>query len=522
MDVRLVLISHTNVGKTSLARTLLRRDVGEIIDAAHTTLENQQHVLAEAPDGDRLILWDTPGFGNSARLRERLEKHDAPLGWFLSQVWDRFTDQSLWCSQQAMAAVRDEGDLVLYLVNASEDPEFASYIGTELDILAWLEVPVLVLLNQLPPNGRRADRDRMEKAWRTALDRQPVRDVLALDAFERCWIDESRLLVRAAELLAPTQGAALQRLLPHWQATQLDRFDAALDVLADTWAAIAIDREPLSRGQSNRIGRAAGLKRLAGRLEQRIRELEARLVAIEGLEGESARRVEGALTATRDHGDRPTPGSGAAGGALVGAGAGAALDLLFAGLTFGVFTALGASLSAAAGWSWCWQAVDRRTLGWSSAFVADLAIELVSRYLAVIHHGRARGRYDGSALDSWRVPAAAAVAALPAAVGRVTALVDRTRIDADEARRQAMTTMHTLVTRVLLDDYPEARWILDRPDPTAGSAGPAGSAGSESRTVQAESRKAEQQTPRSAAGKATDRPAGAGSEHASDRDTRNP
>ena len=476
MDVRLVLISHTNVGKTSLARTLLRRDVGEIVDAAHTTLENQRHVLAEAPDGDRLILWDTPGFGNSARLRQRLEQHDAPLGWFLSQVWDRFTDQSLWCAQQAMAAVREGGDLVLYLVNASEDPEFASYIGTELDILAWLEVPVLVLLNQLPPNARRADRSRLETAWREALDRPPVRDVLALDAFERCWIDESRLLVRAAELLAPEQNAALQRLLPHWQATQLERFDAALKALAQTWAAVALDREPLSRGQSNRIGRAAGLKRLAERLQQRLGELESRLVTIEGLEGESARRVEAALTATRDHGDRPTPGSGAAGGALVGAGAGAALDLLFAGLTFGVFTALGASLSAAAGFSWCWQTVDRRTIGWTSAFVEDLAVELVSRYLAIIHHGRARGRFDGGALDSWRVPAAAAVAAQQAAVGRVTALVDRTRIDAAQARRLAMATMHTLVTGVLLDDYPEARWILDRPDRPRASGADTGAA----------------------------------------------
>ena len=160
MEVRLVLISHTNVGKTSLARTLLRRDVGEIVDAAHTTLENQRHLLIEHGD-DRLVLWDTPGFGNSARLRDRLQQRDRPLGWFLGEVWDRFRDQSLWCAQQAMRAVREDGDLVLYLVNASENPRFATYIDTELEILEWLEVPVLVLLNQLPPNGRRADRARM-------------------------------------------------------------------------------------------------------------------------------------------------------------------------------------------------------------------------------------------------------------------------------------------------------------------------------------------------------------------------
>ena len=51
-------ISHTNVGEP-LARTLLRRDVGEIVDATHTTLDNHKHVLEETEDG-ALVLWDTP------------------------------------------------------------------------------------------------------------------------------------------------------------------------------------------------------------------------------------------------------------------------------------------------------------------------------------------------------------------------------------------------------------------------------------------------------------------------------
>ena len=134
-DVQLVLISHTNVGKTSLARTLLRRDVGEVVDATHTTLENQRHLLGEAGE-DRLILWDTPGFGDTARLKRRLEQADAPLPALLAATWDRIADRTLWCAQQAMLAVRDEADLVLYLVNASEDPEFASYVEIELEILA--------------------------------------------------------------------------------------------------------------------------------------------------------------------------------------------------------------------------------------------------------------------------------------------------------------------------------------------------------------------------------------------------
>ena len=91
--VRLSLISHTNVGKTTLARTLLKRDVGDVRDAAHVTELAERYVLIETPEGDVLELWDTPGFGDSARLLRRLRQSSNPFGWFLSQVWDRYTDR---------------------------------------------------------------------------------------------------------------------------------------------------------------------------------------------------------------------------------------------------------------------------------------------------------------------------------------------------------------------------------------------------------------------------------------------
>ena len=37
LRIHLSLVSHTNIGKTTLARTLLMRDVGEVADRAHVT-----------------------------------------------------------------------------------------------------------------------------------------------------------------------------------------------------------------------------------------------------------------------------------------------------------------------------------------------------------------------------------------------------------------------------------------------------------------------------------------------------
>src|SRR4029450_10676429 len=90
--VQVSLLSHTNVGKTSLARTLLREDIGEVGDRPHVTELAESHVLIESSQGDSLVLWDTPGFGDSGRLLKRLKHSGQPLGWLLSQVWDRFTD----------------------------------------------------------------------------------------------------------------------------------------------------------------------------------------------------------------------------------------------------------------------------------------------------------------------------------------------------------------------------------------------------------------------------------------------
>ena len=44
------------------------------------------------PGGERLQLWDTPGFGNSARLLQRLRLADNPIGWLLREAWDRWRD----------------------------------------------------------------------------------------------------------------------------------------------------------------------------------------------------------------------------------------------------------------------------------------------------------------------------------------------------------------------------------------------------------------------------------------------
>src|SRR5512141_2701708 len=243
--VEIALISHTNAGKTTLARTLLGRDVGEVRDAPHVTDVAESHTLITSAEGDVLRLTDTPGFGDSARLVQRLRVADNPLGWLLREVWDRYRDRPFWCSQQAVRAARDSADVVLYLVNAAEDPGDAGYVGLEMQVLRWVGKPVIVLLNQVGPPRAADDERRVVDRWRSHLaPHGSVEDVLAFGAFARCWVQERVLLDAVGAALPADRRAAISRLKAAWEHTSIERFNASMRVLAEELAGAARDSEP--------------------------------------------------------------------------------------------------------------------------------------------------------------------------------------------------------------------------------------------------------------------------------------
>jgi hypothetical protein len=415
--IRLSLISHTNVGKTTLARTLLKRDVGEVRDAAHVTEVAEKYTLIETPAGDVLELWDTPGFGDSARLLRRLRQGGSPLGWFLSQFWDRYTDRPFFSSQQAIRNVHDTADVVLYLVNASEDPASAGYVGAEMEILGWVGKPVLVLLNQLgPPQAPEFEAGEVSR-WSTHLAAFPVvRDVLAFDAFARCWVQEQTLLEGVAAALPEKRRAEFERISAAWSARNAETFEHAVDVLVVHMAAAAADRADVptrSLGESARAwlsGVATGEPRgdpaldaaraaMAGRLDASLRASVDELIALHGLTGRSAEQITQRMGAGFAVDQAASVGKASViGAALSGALGGLAADLAAGGLTFGAGALLGGVLGAAGmhGIARAYNLArgsESTTVRWSPEFLTGRVTAAVLRYLAVAHFGRGRGDF---------------------------------------------------------------------------------------------------------------------------------
>jgi GTPase SAR1 family protein len=428
--VTLSLISHTNVGKTTLARTLLRREIGEVRDQPHVTTIAEAHVLIETADA-RLLLWDTPGFGDTVRLMTRLRHERDPLGWFLHQAWDRVLNRPLWCSQEAVRNIRNEADVVLYLVNATEDPEAAGYVTHELELLSWMSRPVLVVLNQVEVQ----DAGGMVERWRSHLARFDVgRGVLPLDAFSRAWVEESLVLERVAGLLDGDKRAAMGRLLGAWNDRNLRVFDASVETIAQYLAAIGVDREPFgsasSAGASWMRERLSDLRALSSadreramgalfdRVQAATRRLMERLIELHQLTGESQAQVERRLedAAVQGHAAiNPTTGA-IAGGAVSGLLAGLGADVLAGGLSLGGGAIVGAMLGALGGYAFggAYQLATGGESGiqFQPAALDRLAREAVLRYLLVAHHGRGRGDYaDVDSPAHWATDVDAQIAA---------------------------------------------------------------------------------------------------------------
>ena len=416
-SLQLSLVSHTNVGKTTLARTLLGRDVGEVRDAPHVTESADAYEMLRTPQGETLRLWDTPGFGDSVRLLRRMQQAGNPLGWFLSQVWDRWRDRPFWASQQALRHVAETTDVVLYLVSAAEEPAAAAYVASEMALLRWVGKPVIVLLNQLGVPRESALEQAEVQRWREHLAPfEFVTQVLSLDAFARCWVQEQVLLQAIEASLQGEPRALMQRLVAVWRVQRLAVYDASVDALAQSMARLARAREELPergglRVGLRKLGAALGLAAdernpallaqaaLAQALDTEVRDNTTRLLELHGLAGQAQGEILQRLDQHFQLQLRLDESKAALiGGALTGALVGLKADIASGGLTLGGGMLAGGVLGAlgAAGLARAVNLVrgtDSSWIAWTDDALDTMLQAALLRYLAVAHFGRGRGEW---------------------------------------------------------------------------------------------------------------------------------
>ena len=428
LRIHLSLVSHTNIGKTTLARTLLMRDVGEIADRAHVTETTDDYVLARAIDGSELVLWDTPGFGNSVQLAKRLEGRANPVGWFLSEVWDRFTNKAFWLDQRAVRHIRDTASIVLYLVNVEEVPARSPYVPAEMKILSWIGKPVIVLLNQMgPPREAKLEAAEID-VWRQSLAPYDfVKDVLSMDAFARCWVQESALFDAIGRALPTELQAAFSELRTVWLRGRRAIYSNSVEAIARHIRLLLCASEPVPapslKERALNVAKRLGLAKsdpetrdaladaqaaLASEAADSFCALTNKLIDVNGLSGKGVSKE--ILRRMKTDWHLATYSVDAASAAAIGTGLGAAsgaaaagftVDAASGGLSLGLGTLIGGLIGAIGGLSaaaaYNLRADKKGTeLAWSDKAISNFILEAVLLYLAVAHFGRGRGEWTES------------------------------------------------------------------------------------------------------------------------------
>ncbi len=415
--IAISLAGHTNLGKTTLARTLLRKDIGVVDNRPHVTDVADGHVLAN-DDRAEIVLWDLPGFGDSVRLKKRLAQTGI-MAW-LQSTFDRWTDRPLWCSQKCLENARNDADIVLYLVDANADPATSAAVRAEMEVLNLIQKPVIALLNQtgIPDEERDAA---LSQSWMHALSEFSfLRGALPLDGWMRCWVQESVLFERIGAILPSEKKTHFERLISAWQEQHHQQvFERAVDILAQALAETARDgsvvaKESLLETIAGKLSGKPSPQVEAARadlvksLVNRSRKAMEEILKVHQIEGMPKDRVDSMVEGLSAKDPNAPPEVWAVlGGIGSGALAGVWADVHAGGMTFGGGAVLGAIVGGVSAYALGQgykkiKGDDGQTrIQWNNDFLIDEWKASAMRYMMIAHYGRGQGSWQEPIPESW-------------------------------------------------------------------------------------------------------------------------
>lgn len=200
--LKLSVVGHTNVGKTSIMRTLLR-DVyfGEVKNAPATTRHVEKALISDSKTKENLVaLYDTPGLEDATGLLDWLEDNTASrrdgverLQQFLANdIAQTDFSQEAKVIRQLLAS-----DIAIYVIDARE-PVLGKY-KDELTILSWSAVPVMPVFNFSH------EADSYIQDWQIMLARRNLHVLAKFDSVAFEFDDEMKLWQNLATMLIQPQ-----------------------------------------------------------------------------------------------------------------------------------------------------------------------------------------------------------------------------------------------------------------------------------------------------------------------------
>ncbi|KOP52202.1 GTP-binding protein, HSR1-related protein [Pseudomonas tremae] len=339
--IRLAVVGHTNVGKTSLLRTLTG-DVsfGEVSHRPSTTRHVEGARLSV--DGHAMVeLYDTPGLEDAIALLDYLERLDRPgerldgparLGRFLegSEARQRFEQEAKVLRQLL------DSDAGLYVIDARE-PVLAKY-RDELAVLASCGKPLLPVLNFVNAAQHR------EPEWREALSRLGLHALVRFDSVAPPE-DGGRRLYESLALLLESARPRLERLIDDQEKQRVARRHSAARLIAEMLIDCAACRRSVETTPDQEQQAVEALRKAVRLREQNCVEA---LLKLHAFRKDDVSASDLPLMDGRWGDDLFNPetlklmGVRVGGGVAAGAAAGAGVDLMVGGVTLGAAALVGA------------------------------------------------------------------------------------------------------------------------------------------------------------------------------------
>ncbi len=339
--IQIAVVGHTNTGKTSLIRTLLRsQSFGVIEDSAGTTRHVERAALLA--DGKVVIeLFDTPGLEDSDALLDALGMaSDKKNG---AEAIQQFLHSPAAQEQLAQEAkVLRQGlrsDALLYVVDVRA-PQLEKY-SDELKVLSLLGIPIIPVFNFIAESASQLQQ------WRAVMISHNLHAALEFDTVAFSFEAEKRLYQKLQGVLE-RHYEQIQSLIDQRETDWLKQLDAAVrrsvKLLADC-ASLRLEPADNKSTDQDKLS-----------LQNEVRELEQgalrdllRLFSFSKTDVQLAQLPVSGDDWEFDLFSSDTLkmfGLDARSSALKGAAAGAGLDLMVGGLSLGMATAVGALAGA--------------------------------------------------------------------------------------------------------------------------------------------------------------------------------
>lgn len=406
---RIAVVGHTNAGKTSLLRTLTRRNAfGEVSERPGTTrhVESVDLVLAGA---SAIRFFDTPGLEDAVALSDYLNgladcatRPDRVRAFLKGPEASRTFEQEAKVLRQML-----EVDAAFYVIDCREPvlPKFKA----EMEILNSCGKPVMPVLNFVRDPAAR------EHDWSASLSDVGLHALARFDAVAP-FIGSEQQLYRDLSTLLRNRHAELDAIVDQLEAERRDRREIALRSIATCAIDITAMRATASRAEMAMPDRKrAFVAAFRQRVVRRVREGVDGLLDIHAFRREDADLGVVPWLDGRWDDDLFNPevlrdaGVRLGAGAAIGATVGVVADIALAGLSLGTGAALGAAVGGALsqGASHAGRTLANKLRGRVDLSLEDGVVQLaLERLLGLLRALEERGHAALSPVPVEPVPAA--------------------------------------------------------------------------------------------------------------------